>query len=168
VESHVSGADAFGPKRDDQPVVPVLRAGQTIGWASITSDFVATTGYSGKPIHRLVALDLQAKVIGVQLVKHSGPIVPICIPDAKMKAPASGYLGLDLVAEAQSGGSSHDLDIISGGTATMMVIDDSIMRAGLKVARALGLGGLAPAAAEAGPGFDFDPDSQAPNDWMAL
>ena len=47
-DSLVPGADAFGPMRDDQPVVPVLKAGQTIGWAFITSDFVSTTGYSGK------------------------------------------------------------------------------------------------------------------------
>jgi transcriptional regulator of nitric oxide reductase len=30
---------------------PVLKGGETIGWAFITSDFVGTTGYSGKPIH---------------------------------------------------------------------------------------------------------------------
>lgn len=167
-ESLVPGADAFGPMREDVPVVPVLAAGQIIGWAFFTSDFVSTTGYSGKPIHTLVAVDLDATVTGVRLVKHSEPIVLIGIPDAKMKALAAGYVGLDLVAEAQSGGASHDLDIISGATVTVMVIDDSIVRAGLKVARALGLGGLAPAAAETGPTFEFNPDAVAPPDWQTL
>ncbi len=167
-DSLVPGAEAFGPMRDDQPVVPVLRAGETIGWAFITSDFVSTTGYSGKPIHTLVAVDAQAKVIGVQLVKHSEPIVLIGIPDAKMKALVAGYAGLDLVAEAQSGGASHELDIISGATVTVMVIDDSIVRSGLKVARALGLGGLAPDAADTGPRFEFNPDAVAPADWTTM
>ncbi|MCB2150871.1 MAG: FMN-binding protein, partial [Rhodobacteraceae bacterium] len=117
----VAGANSFGAIREDVPVAPVLKDGETIGWVFITSDFVSTTGYSGKPIHTMVAVDKDARVIGVQLVKHSEPIVLIGIPDSKMKALAADYVGLDLVAEAQSGGTSHDLDIISGATVTVMV-----------------------------------------------
>jgi NosR/NirI family nitrous oxide reductase transcriptional regulator len=164
----VEGANAFGPIREDTPVAPVLKGGETVGWAFITSDFVSTTGYSGKPIHTLVAVDQEAHVTGVKLVKHSEPIVLIGIPQAKMDAMAAGYVGLDLVAEAQSGGSSHDVDIISGATVTVMVIDDSIVRAGLKVARVLGLGGLAPDAAPTGPRFELDPNASAAPDWTAL
>jgi NosR/NirI family nitrous oxide reductase transcriptional regulator len=164
----VAGADAYGPVQSDPPVAPVLKGGETVGWAFITSDFVSTTGYSGKPIHTLVALDLDAHVTGVKLVKHSEPIVLIGIPQAKMDAMAEGYIGLDLVAEAQSGGTGHDVDIISGATVTVMVIDDSIVRAGLKVARALGLGGLAADAAPTGPQFELNPDAQAASDWMTL
>ncbi len=40
----VPGADAYGPIRDDMPVAPVLKGGETIGWAFIASDFVGTTG----------------------------------------------------------------------------------------------------------------------------
>ncbi len=164
----VEGADAFGPLREDVPAAPVLRQGETIGWAFITSDFVSTTGYSGKPIHTMVAVDADARVIGVKLVKHSEPIVLIGIPEAKMQAVVTAYTGLDLVAEAESGGTAHDLDIISGATVTIMVIDDSIVRAGLKVARALGLGGLAVEAESAGPRFEIDPDAQASSDWTTL
>ena len=164
----VAGANSFGAIREDVPVAPVLKDGETIGWVFITSDFVSTTGYSGKPIHTMVAVDKDARVIGVQLVKHSEPIVLIGIPDSKMKALAADYVGLDLVVEAQSGGTSHDLDIISGATVTVMVIDDSIVRAGLKVARALGLGGLAADTADTGPRFELNPDASAAPDWMKL
>ena len=164
----VAGANSFGAIREDVPVAPVLKDGETIGWVFITSDFVSTTGYSGKPIHTMVAVDKDARVIGVQLVKHSEPIVLIGIPDSKMKALAADYVGLDLVAEAQSGGTSHDLDIISGATVTVMVIDDSIVRVGLKVARALGLGGLAADTADTGPRFELNPDASAAPDWMKL
>lgn len=164
----VAGADAFGPIRDDIAAAPVLKGGETLGWAFITSDFVGTTGYSGKPIHTMVAVDKDAKIIGVALVKHSEPIVLIGIPDAKMKAMAAGYVGLDLVHEAETGGTSHEVDIISGATVTVMVIDDSIVRSGLKVARALGLGGLAPEAKATGPVFEVNPDASAPGDWMAM
>lgn len=164
----VEGAEGFGPMQEDTPVAPVLKAGETIGWAFITSDFVSTTGYSGKPIHTMVAIDEDAKIIGVKLVKHSEPIVLIGIPEAKITALAQSYIGLDLVAEAQSGGTSHDLQIISGATVTVMVIDDSIVRSGLKVSRALGLGGLAPDASATGPAFELNPDAQAASDWATL
>ena len=94
----VSGADGFGPIRDDLAAAPRLKGGETFGWVFMTSDFVSTTGYSGKPIHTMVAIGLDAKILGVQLVKHSEPIVLIGIPDAKMKALAADYAGLDLVA----------------------------------------------------------------------
>ncbi|MCL3881085.1 NosR/NirI family protein [Marivita sp. GX14005] len=164
----VEGADAFGAIRDDIPVVEVLSGGDRIGWAFIASDFVSTTGYSGKPIHTMVAVDDAAQVIGVELVKHSEPIVLIGIPDSKIKALVADYRGLDLVAEAESGGTAHELDIISGATVTIMVIDDSIIRAGLKVARRLGLGGLAVEEEGTGPQFEIDPDAVAADDWMTL
>jgi len=163
----VPGADGYGPVRGDVPVAPVLKGGETIGWAFITSDFVGTTGYSGKPIHVLMALDPSAHVIGTKLVKHSEPIVLIGIPQAKIEAVLNAYIGLDLVAVA--GGAEHDLKIVSGATVTVMVIDDTVLRAGIKVAHVLGLGGLAPELDTAtGPTVRLDLDAQAGADWMAL
>jgi NosR/NirI family nitrous oxide reductase transcriptional regulator len=164
----VEGADGYGPIRSDLPVAPVLRGEQTVGWAFITSDFVGTTGYSGKPIHVMVAVDLEAKLSGVKLVKHSEPIVLIGIPEAKVAKLVADFVGLDLVAEAAEGGSAHELDIISGATVTIMVIDDSIVRSGIRVARALGLGGLAPLSGPSGPRFQLNPDAQAADDWFTL
>lgn len=138
----VPGADSFGELRSDIPVVPALKNGEAIGHVFLTSDFVTTTGYSGKPIHVVMGVDANAKVTGVKLVKHSEPIVLIGIPESKIRAVTGKYAGLDLIKEAAAGGSAHDLDIVSGATVTIMVIDDSIVRAGLKVARSLGLGGL--------------------------
>ena len=164
----VPGAESFGPLKTDVPVVPALKGGETLGWVYLTSDFVSTTGYSGKPIHTLVGVDKDAVITGVRLVKHSEPIVLIGIPDAKIRGVTESYAGLDLKAEAASGGSAHDLDIISGATVTIMVIDDSIIRSGLKVARALGLGGLAAEVADQGPGKEIDLEKREISDWTTL
>lgn len=164
----VEGADGFGAIREDVAIAPVLKGGEVIGWVFVTSDFVSTTGYSGKPIHTMVAVDKDAKVIGVDLVKHSEPIVLIGIPDFKIKALTANYRGLDLVHEAQTGGTGHELDIISGATVTIMVIDNSIVRSGLKVARVLGLGGLAVEEKPTGPQFEMNLDAEAASDWMTL
>jgi NosR/NirI family nitrous oxide reductase transcriptional regulator len=160
------GADAFGPVRDDVKVAPVLRGDQTVAWAFLTSDFVGTTGYSGKPIHVVAAIDADAVLTGVKLVKHSEPIVLIGIPNSKMVALTESYAGLDLKAEAASGGDAHELDIISGATVTIMVIDDSLVRAGIKVSRALGLGGLSQV--QTGPKREIDMTQDGVEDWTTL
>jgi NosR/NirI family nitrous oxide reductase transcriptional regulator len=160
------GADAFGPVREDVKVAPVLKGGETVAWAFLTSDFVGTTGYSGKPIHVVAAIDDDAVLTGVKLVAHSEPIVLIGIPNSKMVALTEGYAGLDLKVEADTGGEGHDLDIISGATVTIMVIDDSLVRGGIKVARALGLGGLS--VLETGPKRELDMANEAVQDWTTL
>ena len=164
----ISAADAFGPIRQDIPVAAVLSNGETVGWAFLTSDFVETGGYSGKPIHIVMGVDLDAVVTGVRLVKHSEPIVLVGIPEREVVALTERYAGLDLKREAAEGGSGHDLDIISGATVTVMVIDDSIVRAGIKVSRALGLGGLAPPPVDTGPRRSVDMSVTNVEDWQSL
>ena len=85
-ETLVEGADGFGAVREDVAVAPVLKGGETVAWAFLTSDFVGTTGYSGKPIHVVAAISEDAVLTGAALVEHSEPIVLIGIPDAKMRA----------------------------------------------------------------------------------
>jgi len=94
----IEGADTFGRMRDDLPVVPVQSGDKTLGWAFVTSDFVGTTGYSGKPIHAMVAIGQDAVLRAVRLVKHSEPIVLIGIPEAKVQALTASYAGLDIAA----------------------------------------------------------------------
>ncbi len=164
----VAGADGYGAMRADLPVAPVLKGGKPIAWAFVTTDFVGTTGYSGKPIDVLVAVGTDAVLKGVRLMKHSEPIVLVGIPDAKVQALTAGYAGLDLKAEIKAGGSAHELKIISGATVTVMVIDDSVVRSGIKVARALGLGGLSSGTAAAGPRIEINPEAKAAPDWGTL
>lgn len=163
----VEGATAFGPIRSDLPVAPVLKNNEVLGYAFVTSDFVSTTGYSGKPIHVLVAIADDGKLLSTELVEHSEPIVLIGIPNSKIKALTESYSGLDIVEEAAAGGSGHELDIISGATVTVMIIDDSIVRSSIKVARALGLGGLA-APIDAGPTHIINMDLTEVSDWATM
>ena len=160
------GAEGYGPVREDIPVAPVLRGGERLAWAFLTSDFVGTTGYSGKPIHVLVAIDDDARLTGARLVDHSEPIVLVGIPESKIRALTEHYAGLDLREEATE--SAHELDIISGATVTVVVIDDSIFRSGLRVARDLGLGGLAPKSKPAGPQFVLSAEPGSLESWQKL
>ncbi|TYO84568.1 NosR/NirI family protein [Oceanicella actignis] len=163
----VAGADAWGPIQGDLPVAPILKDGKPLGRVFVTSDFVSTIGYSGKPIHVMVALNDDAKIIGARLVEHHEPIVLVGIPNSRMVALTESYVGADMAAEAARRGSAHELEIVSGATVTVMIIDDSILRASVKVARALGLGGLTPEVDDALK-FEINPDASVENDWMAL
>ena len=164
----VADATAYGAMSSDVPIAPLVRGKDVLGYAFITSDFVSTTGYSGKPIHVMVAISPEGKLLRTKLVKHSEPIVLIGIPNSKIEALTDGYAGLDIVHEAEVGGSGHDLDIISGATVTIMIIDDSIVRSAIKLSRALGLGGLTAASASDKPNRELNADLKETQDWHTL
>ncbi|MEQ8660914.1 MAG: 4Fe-4S binding protein [Gammaproteobacteria bacterium] len=145
----IAGADGLGPPQQTPPAAPILTAGERVGYVILTSDYVDTTGYSGKPIHVVVALDENAVISAVRLVEHHEPIVLTGIPQARIEATLADYVGLDVAALATGGGERAEVDVVSGATVTVMVIDDTIVQAAKRAARALGLGGMAPA--DAGP-----------------
>jgi len=53
------GADRLGAPTGEPPVAPAYKQGAQLGFVFLTSDYLNTTGYSGKPIHQLVAMDMQ-------------------------------------------------------------------------------------------------------------
>lgn len=83
----------------------------------MTADFVGTTVYPGKLIHIHVALDPGAPVIGTRFVMHSEPILLVTIPGAAVRDLMLAYIGRDL--GAVTGGTTQNLDIISGATVTV-------------------------------------------------
>ena len=102
---------------------------------------VGAVGYSGKPIHILMGMDRQGTITGARLYRHSEPIVLTGIPESRVKAVIDGYVGRNVrefAAPKAEGGRA--LDIVSGATVTVMVIDDSIVRAALAAMRTVGGG----------------------------
>jgi len=161
----VPGADRFGAATPNAPVVPVYKGDVLLGHAYLTSDFVNTTGYSGRPIHVLVGLSPDGTVAGAKLVDHHEPIVLIGIPPAKINAFIDGYVGKNVLALASQSAASPPVDIVSGATVTVMVIGDSIIRSGKKVMQALGAAG-----AEAAPTVikSLDLSKTGVEDWATL
>ncbi|RYH10457.1 NosR/NirI family protein [Tropicimonas sp. IMCC6043] len=161
----VSGATAFGEVTENG-LVPVLAADDVVGWAFLTSDFVPTTGYSGKPIHIVAGISPDAVLTGAKLVKHSEPIVLVGIPESEILKVIQHYTGFDL-HDVSGPREAGDLEIVSGATVTIMVIDDSILRAGVKVARSLSLAGFADVEA-VGPRREVDWEAGSVTDWKTL
>jgi len=84
---------------------------------------------------------MQGIIRKVLLVEHHEPIVLIGIPEERITSVLKDYEGLD-VGKLVRGAQDHKVDVVSGATVTIMVMDDNILRAAIKVARKYGLSGL--------------------------
>ena len=133
------GADQLGEIVGEPPVAEAFEGGELIGYVFLNSDFANSTGYSGKPIHQLIAIDTAAVIRQVVLVEHHEPIVLIGIRESRITRVLDNYVGLDIGAMARKEDTDHKVDIVTGATVTIMVMDDTIIRSAIKVARRFGL-----------------------------
>lgn len=137
------GADKYGPLMENTPVVPVMSGNDVVGYVFLNTDFVGAIGYSGKPIEVLIAMTPKGRIAAGRLMHHAEPIVLSGIPEQKIIDFIEGYKDTDILKLArEKGGEPPPVDIVSGATVTVMVIDDSIKRAAVRAAATLGLGGL--------------------------
>jgi NosR/NirI family nitrous oxide reductase transcriptional regulator len=162
------GADRLGDIEGTPPVTPVFRGSEQLGYVFVNSDYVNSTGYSGRPIHLVVAIDMQAVIRKVVLVEHHEPIVLIGIPEKRIVAVLDDYIGMDVSSFVRRPDREHQVDAVSGATVTVMVMDDTIIRSGIKVARTYGLGGLKPERKITGPKYVVNKAQTNIRDWISL
>jgi NosR/NirI family nitrous oxide reductase transcriptional regulator len=163
------GAERLGRPQGDPPAAPAYAGDTLLGYVFLNSDVVNAVGYSGKPIHVLLSLDLEGVIRGAKLVEHYEPIVLVGIPEKRITKVIEDYIGFDIAALARSGSRESAVDIVSGATVTVMVIDDSILRSSLRVARRHGLGGLeVEPAEERRPLATIDTSQRGTEDWGTL
>ncbi len=162
----VPGADRFGPVQPDPAVAPAYRGETLVGYAYLNSQQVDAVGYSGKPIHIVVGLDLDGTIVGAKLVAHSEPIVLIGIPEKRVVAYLAHFVGYNPLRAATEGRGPPQADIVSGATVTVLVMGESVVRSAVRVARALHLG-TAAAGAQAAARV-MDPQAGTIVDWATL
>ncbi len=144
------GADRFGAPEGTPPMAPIFAGDRLLGFVYLNSDVVDATGYSGKPILILVALDPAGKILGAKLVEHHEPIVLIGIPEERINTVIEHFRGVDVRAlAAGTAPAASSPEIVSGATVTVLVMGDSIVRSALKVVRARRLGAPTGAASQA-------------------
>ncbi len=164
----VSGTDRFAAPVGNPPAAAVLAGERTVGYAFVNSDWVNSTGYSGKPIEILVGLSTDGKIAGARLMDHHEPIVLIGIPPERIAGFIKGYIGRDVLQIATNAPSARpEVDIVSGATVTVTVIADSMIWSAIRVARAMKVGGVS-AAAAAAPAREVDPAHSAPQAWTGM
>ena len=135
------GADRFGEITGEPPIAPVYRGKDLVGYVYLNSDFTASTGYSGKPIHIAVGIDASGVIRGIKLIDHHEPIVLIGIPQAKVVAALNSIIGKDLGRVAAGAERPPQVDIVSGATVTVLVMGDSVIRSAVALIRSKRLSG---------------------------
>ncbi len=116
-----------------------LKAGQQVGYVLINTEYTDAIGYSGKPIHLAIGVSNDGVIQGIQMLKHSEPIVLIGIPQSKLMQPFEKYVGLNVLSGYKDKTlENRQIDIVAGATVTIMVMDDSIVTSILKLFRNLG------------------------------
>ena len=134
------GADRFGAIEGDPPLVSVYRGDELAGYVYLNSDVTSAVGYSGKPIHILVGIDMSGVVHGLKLVEHHEPIVLIGIPEEEVVASLNTLIGRDLGRVTAGTDRPPQVDIVSGATVTVLVMGDSVVRSAVRLIRSNRLG----------------------------
>ena len=125
------------------PALRVLSDGKEIGYIIVNSDYSETIGYSGKPIDLAIGIDNEGEIKGVQLLKHSEPIILTGIPEQRLIDTFIRYSGFNIVKSwLKNQFSDRKIDAVSGATVTDRIIDDSVLYASLKFATRLNIAGL--------------------------
>ncbi|MFP7674979.1 4Fe-4S binding protein [Marivita sp. S0852] len=115
-------------QKEDEPVPKwrIISAGDRtlLGYIGSTWDLLRSTGYSGKPIDMLVAVNASGTITGAQLVDHAEPILTLGLSDEDIANYVSGFAGLRMGPEGLEGDAP---DVISRATVSTGVIRDSIL-----------------------------------------
>ncbi|MDR3439371.1 4Fe-4S binding protein [Telmatospirillum sp.] len=163
-------ADHLGPISGTPPAAAAFAGEKQIGYVYLNSDVVNATGYSGRPIHLLVGIDMAGTITGAKLVEHHEPIVLIGIPEQKIKSYIDGFIGSNPSAGTFPAG-KHGPDIISGATVTVMVLGDTLTKSAIAIAKSRKLGPYAGQSTEAvqeAPQRRIDPDKTGEASWQEL
>ncbi|WP_233253453.1 NosR/NirI family protein [Paracoccus binzhouensis] len=162
------GAERYGAPQGSPAIVPVLKGGETLGYAYLNSDFTPSTGYSGKPIRIVVGIDRKGVIRGIHMVEHHEPIVLIGIPEAKVLTALNGLIGTDLGRVAAGEAKPPQAEIVSSATVTVLVMGDSIVRSAVRLIRSGRLDGIAAGPAPAETRRELDPAVTGTEDWQTL
>ena len=143
----------MGEREKDLPVWPIFRqsgppsfAKELVGYAFESIDLAPVPGFSGTPVNLLVALDRNGELLDVQVLSHHEPVFLGGIGQEPLVKFLTQYRGVSLKQSVKIGGrggegtrggsASVHLDGVAKATASLRIINQSVLSAALRVARA--------------------------------
>ncbi|RJF96268.1 4Fe-4S binding protein [Noviherbaspirillum saxi] len=139
----------IGQKDTTVPVWPVFKqnatANELVGYLFESIDFASVPGFSGTPVNLLVALDARGVFMDVQVISHHEPVFLEGLGEGPLHKFVNQYRGISLKQNVaidtaprdradKSGGNVH-IDGVAKATASVRIINQSLLSAALKVAR---------------------------------
>lgn len=137
-------AEKFGPVEGTPAAAAAYKNGKVAGYVFEASDI----GYSGKPIRILAGLTTDGVFTGAKVMEHHEPILLVGISPDKLFDFVGRFTGRNVV-EISKVSANKNVDVISGATVTAVVINDSLTRTALAIAKSRGIAGFPPPAAMA-------------------
>ncbi len=147
VEAIFPKATRLGEPQQNPPVVPVYQLNELLGYAFLSTDLSDLPGFSGDPINLLVGIDTQGKFVGVHVLSHHEPIFMHGLGEGPMYDFIHQYVGRSvkerIIIDSRRAGSTEEssngtvyIDGVTKATVSVLVINDIMLSAALKVARA--------------------------------
>lgn len=136
-----------GERTGDIPVWPLFKqngtATELVGYAFESIDLAPVPGFAGVPVDLLVVIDPKGTFLDVAVLSQHEPVFLDGLDEAPLHAFLRQYRGLSLGQSiaidghrAAADGRQVHLDGVSKATASIRIINQSILSAALKVARA--------------------------------
>lgn len=137
-----TGAE-IGDLSGSPQAVPVFKDGILEGYAFLTREILASTGFSGKPVELAIGMDAEGVLTGVRIIEHHEPILVLGISDADLEQFVSQYIGRSVTEAVQvkrrASGDEGEIDAVSGATISSLVMNDAVMVSARAVARSRGI-----------------------------
>ncbi len=139
-----------GSKDSELPVWPILKQEMTstelVGYAFESIDFVQLPGFAGVPMNLLVALDPKGKFLDVLVLDQHEPVFVGGYGTAPLENFIAQYKGLSLTQNisivaagtrksAKMDGNNVRIDGVSKATASLRILNQSLISSSLVVAR---------------------------------
>jgi transcriptional regulator of nitric oxide reductase/ferredoxin len=160
----VPSMTAVGAFGGTPPSAPVYQQDRVIAYIFRTRQVIASKGYSGKPLDVLVALDLDGRIVGAEILEHHEPILVIGVLDEDLENFVEQYRGRNIrdPVRVERGEAAGDDSVaaVSGATISSIVLNDTLLRSARAVARSRGILGAGKST--------IDIDRFVPETWPAL
>lgn len=135
-----------GERDAELPVWPLFKQNATavelVGYVFESADLAPIPGFAGVPLNLLVAIDAKGTFTDVEVLSHHEPVFLEGLGEGPLRQFVQQYRGLSLKQGVSIGGAGHGhIDGVAKATASVRIINQSVLAAALKVARArLGFG----------------------------
>lgn len=114
-----------------------------VGYVFLTDDLIEIPGYSGHTLNTLVGMDLDGKITGIKIVRHSEPIVLIGLSEQVIHDFVGQYVGKDIRDRVIISDTPREGYIavhgITGATVTAVAENATVLEASRSVGRAVGM-----------------------------
>jgi len=134
---------SLGEKDPNLPVYPLLNsADKQTGYVFQTVDLIKIPGFSGAPINLLVQMDFEGNFIDVKVLEHNEPVFVSGHGSLPLDKFINQYAGLSVaqnikvqLSTQKAERSKNQIDGVAMATASVRIMNETILAASLKIAR---------------------------------